>query len=262
MIYAFRNHLIDYLKIAQLCTELVHLNLGLPVAVVTNDRAFPTGADYTVMFEPEEGTKRHFHEYGESAPWYNRGRERSWDITPFRHTIVMDADYLVMSDTLLKYVDLDLAVSRELYELTKPAESTYTAFGPTGYPSYWASLMVFDKENPVSYEFFQLMKKVKRSWPYFSNLFGLDTSLYRNDHIVAIALYLLHGRRWSKVNDLPLVILNSDHTRNLVSIDKHDLSLSFTGYGIEPPDVLTFYGRDIHVANKRSFLQVIEETTK
>ena len=101
LLYAFGNHLVDYYKLANYATTLVHRYLDLPVCVVTDKTDFPFVAEYVVEQSKEtEVGNRFYHDYGKAAPWHNVGRETGIDRSPFRYTLAIDVDFLVMSPAL------------------------------------------------------------------------------------------------------------------------------------------------------------------
>jgi len=248
--------LVDYAKITALAIKKVKENLDLPVTVVSNKVDLDIGQDSLVVYEgyEENSTTRYFHEYRETYPWYNRGRELSLEFTPYRHTIVLDVDYLVLGPTLLKYIDLDLAISRSLWDIGSPLFSAKRSFGLLQVPMYYATVMVFDKEAAPAKAFFKAMRKVADDWQYYAVIFGLDPKLYRNDYVASIAMYLIDEYRWSRDYDLPVTLVNAPPQAEVHGLEKN--SVWVTPGQDKPPVQVT---RDLHVSNKKSLEELTEE---
>ncbi len=259
LFFCFDNALIDYTKLTKLATKLVHENLRLPVCVVTNTHHTDFGADQVVHVEkPEEATARYFGDYGSTATWYNVGRECSLDLTPFQHTIVLDSDYLVQSDTLAKYTGLPLALSRSAFFLGGSSDREMSYMPLTNMPMYWATVLVFDSCSWPAEVFFSAMKRLKRNWTHLASLSGLDPSLYRNDYVATMALSLIQENRWSREYDLPvqLVTAGFDCTVSQVNLEANTVRLSKSSSS----EVFCLKGVDVHVFNKKSLLESLGES--
>lgn len=255
LFYCFNNGLIDYSKITRLATRLVHENLRLPVCVVT-DELCDFGADHVIKVErPTEATSRYFGEYAKSAVWYNVGRECALDLTPFRHTVVLDSDYLILSEVLAKYTHLPLALSRSAYFLGDSPDRSMAYMPLTNMPMYWATVMIFDACSWPAEMFFLAMKKLKRSWGHIASLSGLDPSLYRNDYVATMALAMIQENRWSREFDLPVELITAgfDCVVNKVDPSTRTLNISL----VNSSRSLCPKGTDVHVFNKKSLLGVI-----
>lgn len=255
LFFCFDNGLVDYSKITKLAIRKVKENLGLPVTVVSNDENLDIGQDNLVIYEgyEDQSTTRYFHEYRETYPWYNRGRELALEFSPYRHTIVLDVDYLVLGDTLLKYIDLELAIPRSLWDVGTPLSTATRSFGLINVPTYYATILVFDKEAAVAQAFFKAMQKVAADWQYYAVVFGLDPKLYRNDYVVSIALYLIDEYRWSRDYDLPITVLNAAPQATVYDLERNSVMVTV---GVDKPAVKVY--SDLHVSNKKSLEELAE----
>lgn len=255
LFYCFNNDLIDYPKITRLATKLVHENLKLPVCVVTDDPC-EFGADHVIKVDrPSAATSRYFGEYAKAAIWYNVGRECSLDLTPFRHTIVLDSDYLVLSNVLAKYTSMPLALSRSAYFLGGVPDRDMSYMPLTNMPMYWATVMVFDACSWPAEMFFTAMKKLKCNWGHIASMSGLDPSLYRNDYVATMALSMIQENRWSREFDLPINLMTAGFDCLVDEVDIHTKSVRV----VLPSSHRFFYARDtdVHVFNKKSLLEAI-----
>lgn len=255
LFYCFNNGLIDYSKITRLATRLVHENLKLPVCVVTDDPC-EFGADHVIKVDkPTEATSRYFGEYAKSAVWYNVGRECSLDLTPFRHTVVLDSDYLVLSNVLAKYTSLPLALSRSAHFLGGAADRDMSYMPLTNMPMYWATVMVFDACSWPAEMFFLAMKKLKHNWGHIASLSGLDPSLYRNDYVATMALAMIQENRWSREFDLPVDLMTAGFDCIIDGVDPNTRTLKISL--VNSSRSFCSRGVDVHVFNKKSLLGVL-----
>jgi hypothetical protein len=257
LFFCFNNGLIDYTKLTRLATKLVHENLRLPVCVVTDQAHTDFGSEHVILVDkPEASTPRYFGDYAQTAAWYNVGRECSLDVTPFKHTVVLDSDYLVLSDVLLKYTSMPLALSRSAFFLGGRSDRDMSYMPLTNMPMYWATVIVFDSCSWPAEVFFSAMKRLKRNWSHLASMSGLDPSLYRNDYVATMALSMLQENRWSREFDLPveLVTAGFDCTVSQIDSDSRTLKLGKT----TSTEVLRVKGVDVHVFNKKSLLESLD----
>lgn len=259
LFYCFNNGLIDYSKLTRLATKLVHENLKLPVCVVTDDASDLGPVDHVIKVKkPTVATSRYFGEYQKSAVWYNVGRECSLDLTPFRHTIVLDSDYLVLSDVLAKYTSMQLALSRSAYFLGKNSDRDMSYMPLTNMPMYWATVMIFDACSWPAEMFFAAMKKLKQNWGHIASLSGLDPSLYRNDYVATLALSIVQENRWSREFDLPVHLMTAGFDCLVDDVDTQTKSILMSLVNSKR----SFYSRetDVHVFNKKSLLRSLGDS--
>ncbi len=243
LFFCMNNSLVDYSKLTRLATHLVHCNLGLPVAVVTDIQGLHVGQDYTVYATGASKTLRYFHEYETTAEWNNAGRERSLDYTPFDTTVVLDVDYLCFSNRLLTYTSLDLGVPKEILNLGSSSADSY-CLGNTYIPHFWASVMVFQKDSPVAKKFFRAYQTVRDNWPYYAHQFDLSLSLYRNDYVSTVAALVSDTYDYATTYADPVL--------NLTAKSRIQ-QLTDSGLIVSGPDGLSLrtVTRDIHVSDKK-----------
>jgi hypothetical protein len=257
LFFCFNNGLIDYTRITRLATKLVHENLGLPVCVVTDEAHTDFGSEHVVHLEkPGASTPRYFGDYAQTATWYNVGRECSLDVTPFRHTVVLDSDYLVMSDVLLKYTAMPLALSRSAFFLGGHSDRDMSYMPLTNMPMYWATVIVFDSCSWSAEVFFSAMKRLRRNWSHLAAMSGLDPSLYRNDYVATMALSLIQENRWSREFDLPVQLVTAGFDYTVCELDPKTRSLRLGK--TTSTEVLRVKGIDVHVFNKKSLLESLD----
>ena len=106
LIYAFNNTNINYFRQAVWCADRVSKYLALPVTIVTDEASIgDTKHTHNIIISrAESGGYRVFNPSIRSQAdiWYNGNRFQSYDLSPYDQTIVIDSDYIVCSDQLLK----------------------------------------------------------------------------------------------------------------------------------------------------------------
>jgi len=196
-----RNSKLDYMRIAQHNCKLIKEHLQLPVAVITDtktrDESDTSVFDYVIMDDTECSNMRTFFlkDSNLRTPWLNGSRSDAYDLTPFDRTLLLDADYLIMSDNYKKLFDIDVdfcchydvldVTGQNLYK-TDERLSVYTI------PMVWATAVVFNKCE-FAENVFDMMRLVKEHWDYYSALYQFDRRVFRNDFALSIALHVLGG---------------------------------------------------------------------
>jgi hypothetical protein len=119
LIFAFDNEVTDYVAMACWSAQNIRRHLGIPVAVVTDD-PMAQGFDQVIYLYPEGNNKRHFSDYDATVTWHNESRASVYDLTPWDHTLLLDADYIVASDQLQSVLDSteDFMCHRTAYDVT------------------------------------------------------------------------------------------------------------------------------------------------
>ena len=168
LIYAFNNETIDYFQQAHWCADRVIRHLGLPVTIVTNEQSLQGRASqHSVrLIDAESGGSRLLHPGQEKTPsrWYNAARYRSYELSPYEQTLVLDSDYVVCSDVLLRLFesDIDITVMKHVYDVT----------GREGFRDfrhipdrktlhhYWATVLYF-RRSQTAEDVFDMMDMVR-----------------------------------------------------------------------------------------------------
>lgn len=168
----------DYINIAEQNARLVEKFLGLPTTIVTT--------------EQHAVNRRLSSDTNTFVEWKNLGRHEVYQASPYDETILLDADYLIFDNSLLKLFDTDfdyLLFNKNQY-INKP--NTSWLMGPHSLPYIWATAVLFRK-TPRSQMFFNLVGKIQRNYGYYKLLYNIQEGNFRNDYAFAIAHYILNG---------------------------------------------------------------------
>lgn len=211
LVYNFPSH-INYTKIAELCVaQCKHHLPNIPVMSVGQPIK---GVDQHHDLAVPQNNKRVFGH--QSKTWHNLARHQSLSISPWHRTVVIDADYLVMTDQLMKLFasDQPLLMHREWYDITNDTVNTIPV-GKSAIDMLWATVLKFDKTPDVT-EFFTLWQRVIENYGYYAKLYQFSPYVIRNDFAVSIAVKQLMN--WGSI-DHCVIPWNIHTTRDTVSVN-------------------------------------------
>ena len=193
---------VDYVRIADLSARLVEQHLKLPITLVTDTESDPKhNYDHVVRVEYTGNNFRNDHISKEVKQWKNHGRYTAYEHSPYDNTLLIDTDYLVLDDSLLKLMELDYDY-RVMEHSNSSAETMPARMGQVSLPYLWATVVMFRK-CPRSELFFNLIGRIQRNWAYYRNLFMVDGTSYRNDYSFAMANTILNGYCSTSKNIIP-----------------------------------------------------------
>ena len=108
VLFAFNTDTVDYVTIADNCAKLIAKNLKLPVTLVTDSAASPKFSyDRVIAVDYHGANQRTDVVTRKQVQWKNFGRYTVYEHSPYDHTLMLDTDYLVLDDSLLKLFDQD-----------------------------------------------------------------------------------------------------------------------------------------------------------
>lgn len=249
VILAFNNGATDYVALARQSASRIRRHLGWPTCLIT-DRPSDGFDHICVIDNPGAGGTREFHD--QSAPWFNRGRNQVYALTPWEHTVLLDADYVVASDQLsvLSQCEHDISVMGHSYDITGThPEKEFNSFGRQGYPMSWATCISFRKST-LSQQVFDVMMMVEKNWHHYRDIYGFGRRLFRNDYALSIALLITHGHDMSAIPHMPwsMAAVYPEHQVTALAPDR--FRVSFTDTNGKPSYVL-INDQDFHAMGKQ-----------
>jgi len=273
LVFAHNNRQVDYAKMAIVAGGLAKKHLNVPVSLVTDqstvdwmnqsgldkqaDKVFST----TILVDrPADEQQRRFSD-GEAdvvAPFKNSNRASVYDLTPYETTLVIDSDYLIQSDELNNYWDLDSNVMISPYyndikgDRVGPLDKWVSE---TGVWLRWATMFMF-KKSPEAEMFFNLVAHIRENYKSFADTYRYDPRMYRNDISFSIARHIMYGFETDCDYALPPVLSVPDMDY-LYTVD--DDKLKFLMRDTNDYTLCTTKGRDIHVMNKQSIIRNIDK---
>lgn len=163
--------------------------LNLPVTVITdvNSVTPQTCFDNVILIEPD--TSNYLHK----KAWYNKGRYQVYDLSPYDETLVLDTDYMINSNELLKVFDYPsdfVCYKNHRYLLQDMEPERLGEYGP---PTLWATVMMFRKSARTK-QIFNMIEMVQHNYEHYSQIHKFLQYSYRNDYALTIALRTVNGQ--------------------------------------------------------------------
>jgi hypothetical protein len=242
LIYAFNNGEIDYLAMAKWSQKRIKRLLGLDTTIISNAEQQATS-----------GGTRTFN--SKISPWLNASRCNAWEDSPYDETIVLDADYIVNSNTLLKLFDTkqDFLIHQTVSDVT--AQNHFNgqkSFGELHFPQSWATVFYFNraKNNQL---IFETVRMIKENYTHYANLYKFPRMPFRNDFAFSIALGMLNGHTITDNNGIKWPLTTAS-TNVVVSVEDDTIKLEYEKNNkhmrLEIADL------DLHVMNKKAMEEI------
>lgn len=284
LIFAHNNEEIDYFKLATINSWYIKKNLNIhDITVVTNQFSYDyniknLGKDFVhdaisnvIILEKDKAFKninrRLYKDTSHSQkvlPFYNIDRCDAYDLSPYDETILIDADYLILSNSLNQCWghDNELMMNWSYQDImTEREDPTLKRLSAFGITMYWATVVYFKKCN-FSQQFFNTVKHVRDNNDYYQTLYGWPGSLYRNDYSFSVAAHMMSGFIDKGIPQLPIPSLYK-------TFDTDDIysspALNQIIFYLEKPKSLGDFmlskwrDMDIHVMNKWAINRISEE---
>ena len=283
MMFAHNNQEINYLELAIINGLLAQKNLGLTadqVTIVTDSSSYDycktimakdlerASTNYILVdtdFEFKYNNTRLFKDTQHTPkvlPFYNINRCNAYDLSPYEETILIDADFLVLSSTLnncwghnnelmMNWEYRDAMADRVFPELAR--------LNPLGITMYWATVVYFRKTPEVE-SFFNMVKHVKDNREYYSELYKFNNGVYRNDYSFSIAAHMWSGYQDKGVPQLPVVLYKTFDNDDIYKMSGDTLYL-YLEKPRSPGDFMlcNWQGIDLHVMNKWALGRISNE---
>jgi hypothetical protein len=202
VLFAHNTPTVDYKKIADQASRLIKHNLNLPTTIIT---------DTDDMTNVRTG-------YAGGTPWYNMGRYRAYDLSPYDETLLLDSDYLVLDDSLSKILDTvnDYALMTSTVGPTGPID----VHGMLSIKPVWATIVAF-KKTPKAKLLFDLVGRIQHNYGYYKRLYNLKSANFRNDYAFAIADNVING--YTAGQGIPWTMLTIDKPIKKIEIKNNNL---------------------------------------
>jgi hypothetical protein len=259
LIFAFNIPQVDYFKIAEWTAKRAEHYLHLPVTVVTNKQSLPKDHyqfDHCIVVENESNSNS-------TAPqWINKGRHLAYDLSPYDETLVLDVDYVINSDQLLKICDFgtDFCCHDTAEFLLQPSSKT-ERLSRWSHDTLWATVMYFKKARRAK-QIFDAMSMIEKNYHHYANLHHFAGGQFRNDYALTLALHLINGHVWDNRDFIPWKLLHVDkhvrvNARSEIESSEFKLYMQTERRGKSRLEYITVSDTDFHMMNKRNLLEII-----
>lgn len=282
--FAHNNEQIDYLSLAVTNSLLAQKNMGLDrsqVTIVTDKHSYKHSAkklgkeliesatDNLVFVEKDPEFKyTNIRSYRDTShtikdlPFYNINRCDVYDITPYDETILIDADYLILSDSLNQCWSHNNELMMNWQYTDVMSERSFDGLdrlSPLGITMYWATVVYFRKST-YTQSFFELVKHVKDNREYYQDLYKWRGGIYRNDYSFSIAAHTLGGFTDKAIPELPVPLYKTFDTDDIHQANSiTDITLFLEKVRSPGDHVLTRWRDvDLHIMNKWAIGRITE----
>lgn len=274
LMYAHNNSEIDYFKIACANALMVQKNLKVPVTLVTDEGTISWGKkslgdDFVnscfekivvVNRDYQFENNRNFSDTSFSSKsllFYNCNHWEAYELSPYDETLFIDADYLIMSDSLSKCWDSEseVMIDNRIYSPIDDGAPHTKYIDEFGIKLYWATVIYFKKTDFAKF-LFSLVRHVQENYRYYKDLYCFANGMFRNDNAFSIAIHTLNGfenTENSVVSNLPIPgLLMAWDTADIHSVrGVNDIVLYAEKLGSKGNYILTrLKNTDVHIMNK------------
>ena len=228
LIFAFDNKEIKYSSLADWSAGRIRRFLDLPTTVVTDSAVKLKHADVLNTAAPADNGLRWFEDLKQSVPWANKNRFNAYALSPYDETVLLDADYIVNSDTLLKAFTTgeDILPMGRAFDITNlTTYQSLNQFGGVQFPMSWATCVYFRRSTRAQLVF-EMMQMIQDNWDFYRYIYKINKSQYRNDFALSIAMNTVHGNqgRWPV---LPWNMASLDPEHHLTTVDPNTFEIKF-----------------------------------
>jgi len=190
-------------------------------------------------------------------------RIKSFELSPFDETLVIDCDYFINNDTL-KYCwqqPHDFLIFKEAVDLSDYRyDPRLHTLSDKSIEFYWATVFFFRKTKNTEV-FFTYLGHIQDNYNYYRYVYQIQSAMYRNDYAFSIAIHVMNGyQKGSWAQNLPgklyytidkdiLVEYVDDQMKFLVEKEKYRGEYT----------LLKSKGLNVHVMNKFSLARIFGE---
>jgi len=230
VIFAENNEQINYVDIATANAHMIKNHMNVSVSIATSDDVIDKIFDNVIKIPKSDEQTKSFIGYGkyEKLSYYNSNRTSIYDITPYNETIMIDADYLILDNSLNLCwgSDEEIMMSDTATNLYGgPMNLRERRLFDTNIPMSWATVVYFKKSERAKI-FFKLVQNIQKNYAYYAGMFNIQAGLFRNDYAFSIASHLMSEAQTTNVKPLPdHVLLTSTPADKIMKIRKGKIDL-------------------------------------
>ena len=265
LLFAFNNKNTDYYKIAEFAARRIDHFLRLPVTLITDKESYDNSkneSDYqwdnVIFVEANAGNTRN------NDDWFNKERYRSYELSPYDETLLLDSDYVVNTDQLNRLFDIykGFMCHNNMYLLmyqNVPNEK----ISYNGLDMLWATVICFDKSEKTR-QIFECWRMVQDNYDHYANIHGFIREIYRNDIALTLALRIVNGHSVDTKEYIPwkLVHVGTNTVVYKSNEDFYDTEYTILFDNYSKPRVKKEYmimrDYDFHVIDKNNMKELIK----
>lgn len=262
ILFAFNSPKYNYYDMAVATAKRINHFLNLPVTIVTNAESVPASTTYTfdktIIIEADKNNIR------EHQIWINKGRFQAYELSPYDETILLDTDYMVNSNKLLKTFELyeDFCCHDTTSFLMQPGvpQEVLSAYS---FKTLWATVVTFKKSNKAKH-IFECLEMVQKNYDHYCDLHSFVGGVYRNDYALTLALRIANGHSDNKRDIIPWNLIHVGKNTSIYRDNDTEFNTEYTVVydnwqrGKIRKEYITMKDCDFHVMNKDNFMELIK----
>ena len=279
--FAYNNDQINYVELAYVCALHAKAHLkNNKFCLITDDgslsymkqlyspKKLEKVLDVIMITDDpleEMGDEKNIRQHFDSpwtefkAPFINNNKHEVFTITPFKKTILIDLDYLAMSNMLDTFFELDtpigMFVNARNIRGNNPLWKEIWLHN-AGIKMKWSTVIAFDKSEEAK-TFFDMWEYVKENYNYFKFLYGFPKGLYRTDYCVSIASHIMSDSKESNWYNFNERMYFSDQKDEIYDFNDGIYSIMANDQKENWKDIpVAWKNVDLHMMNKRSISRI------
>ena len=261
ILFAFNSPKFNYYDMAVNTAKRINHFLNLPVTLVTNEESLPALQTYTfdkvILINADKNNIR------EHNIWINKGRYQAYELSPYDETILLDTDYMVNSDKLLRTFNIydDFCCHDTTSYLMQPgvAQEVLSSYS---FKTLWATVVTFKKTIRAK-QIFECLEMVQKNYDHYCDIHSFVGGVYRNDYALTLALRIANGHTDNPRDIIPWNLVHVGKNTSVYRNNDNEFNTEYTVMydnwqrGKIRKEYITLKAMDFHVMNKDNFMELI-----
>jgi hypothetical protein len=262
LLFAFNSPKFNYFSMAEATAKRINHFLDLPVTVVTDTDSLPKNSTYTfdkvITTTPD---KNNIRDWG---IWINKGRYQAFEFSPYDETILLDTDYMVNSNSLLKTFELptDFCCHDTTSFLMQPGVAQ-EQLSSMSFQTLWATVIRFNKTTRAE-QIFGCIEMVQKNFKHYAQIHGFIANTFRNDYALTLALRIINGHMSTASDIIPWNLTHIGKNTSVYRDSEDEFNTQYTVMydnwkrGKIRKEYITIKDFDFHVMQKENFMELIK----
>lgn len=258
---------LSYSAITNTTAKLAIKNLSVPVSVVTDkktsDKLDKTVFDNIIEIENQGSDNYRSLKMADGIQkinFFNQSRFLAAELTPYDKTLLLDIDFLVLTDRLNEFWNIDqdfLIAPRAKFIADIDNVFLESHLSQKSIPMSWATTIMYNKSQQ-SKLIFNLVNHIKENYNFYSDAYGFSNTTFRNDKAFSIACHIINNCAVRENYNLPDILTATDQD-DIVLIDNK--GLLFCSERLKKRSLIKI-DTDVHVMNKYALTKNLKELEK
>jgi len=261
LLFAFNSPKYDYFAMAIATAKRINHFLGIPVSVVTDEDSI--GSNNVECFDKVIIATADKSNVRDKILWLNKGRYRAYELSPYDETLLLDTDYVVNSDKLLKTFDIgvDFCCHDATSFMMHPG-APQEVLSAYSFTTLWATVIMFRK-TPRAKHIFECLEMVQKNYGHYANIHNFIAGVFRNDYALTLALRIANGHSTDPTDIIPWNLLHIGKNTSVYKNNEDEFNTEYTVMfdnwqrGKIRKEYTIIKDCDFHVMNKDNFMELI-----